>query len=195
SFLIGDASHALAGLPQLSLQGGGAGDSLVLDDEANRGSVDSQFEDFSTFDVTTVGNSPSFAVTQSGVTYTNKATVTDELVRRGRAPAVDDVTTYTSVTQINYSKIAQLEIRGATPQSFHVAGVALDSGATGNVFSVAETSPLVTIDAGDGGDRVYLGNLLEAIGAVTVNGGTGTTLTLDDRGNVPVGLNAAAIGG
>jgi hypothetical protein len=196
-FLLGDASDPLSGLPrQLTIEGGGAGDSLILDDEANQPYVSSFLGDTEAW---AFGSSPSYEVSQSAIAYTNLVTTTHYLLGPGRPPVVADTSTTTTHTQINYANVSEVTIHGTTPQSLTLGGFVVNTGATANVFKVigytdVPVSADVTIDAGNAGDQVNVGILLEDVSAVTVNGGTGTTLTLDDRLNIPISFNTSGTG-
>jgi hypothetical protein len=208
--LVGDAQDGLDGIGPLSIQGG-TGTTLALDDEADHAQTAfTVYEGSSTWITTTVGHSSTFDVTESDVTYMDVSTMMDQTVISGQLPTIEDtLPPETTIVHINYSSIALLNITGATSQPLEVGGVLLDSGSTGNVFNVESTSALVTqITAGNGAvnsvrgtiisspDTINVGapaDLLENVGQVAVNGGTGTTLNLDDQANTPVSMKVAEI--
>jgi hypothetical protein len=186
--MVGDPNNGLDRIGTLNVQGG-TGTSLALDDEAAHNEAAFIAPQGNGTAVTIFGHSPSFDVTASEVTYTDRWTVTDELLTGAQTPVVQDTMTGTDVAHIQYSNLATLAITGGTPQPLEVLGRLLATGGTGNTFNVSDTASLpVTVQAGNGADVVNVGaadELLQYVGNVTVNGGTGTVLNLDDQANTP----------
>jgi hypothetical protein len=195
SITVGDAQNSLGQIGSLNILGG-TGTSLALDDEATQYGTAFVAPVSNGTAVTAIGHSPSFDITESKVTYTDHVTLTDEIVTNNKQVIVQDVIDGgTSVATFQYSNILTLTITGTTQQQ----GVKFDAGATGNVFDIESTSALTTIiKAGNGvessvngtivssSDTVNIGppdNLLVNVGVVTVIGGTGTVLNLDDQLN------------
>jgi hypothetical protein len=191
---VGDVNNGLGQIGMLAIQGG-TGINLALDDEATQSVAAFIVPVGDGTGVTTFGNSPTFAVTESEVTYTDQVTVTDETVTPNHAVVVQDTMFDTQVAQIRYSNIDQLTITGTTSQPLEFAGVMLDTGATGNTFNISDTAGMpVTIHAGNGADVVTVGagdDQLQNVGSVTVNGGSSTVLNLDDQANAPLSLKLA----
>src|SRR5207302_9397622 len=78
----------------------------------------------------------------------------------------------------------------------NLASLTLHGGSSHNLFTVSSTPAAtpVTITAGNANDTVNVGDplqLLQDVNTLTVHGGTGTSLILDDQSNQPVSREGA----
>jgi hypothetical protein len=156
---VGDAGRNLDSVVNLSVNGDGS-TVLSLDDEANR----DRTVNLTPIITETILTSPTFLVTGQSVKRTNVLT---PIV--GSSVGVSS----TLVGTVSYQNVASLSVQG---------------GQTANVFDVQSTAAATptTITAGNAGDTVKIGDAshnLDGVGTVTVHGGTGTVLTLDDEAN------------
>ncbi len=166
---VGDAHTTLDGIGTLTVHGGGTSTTLNLDDEATQNATQPAFE---------VGKG---AI--ETLQYRPQYVVSDGLVMR-HDDETDTITqngTTLSQTTTHYDDVINFD---------NVVGLTVTGGATGNVFNVVSTaaSTPVTINAGNGNDTVNAGDpggLLQNVNSLTVQGGTGTTLNLDDEANAP----------
>jgi hypothetical protein len=176
SVMVGNAQSNLDGVVSLRVQGN-TGTVVTLDDEANH----SRRRPFigGTFIETT---HPQYVISDGWVTRTNQ--ITDTIAGTTTTFSLPPL-----VTTVSYTNIAGLIVTG---------------GHSGNYFDVQSTAPgtPVTINAGTavpgdplnlGKDTVDVGNtmvltlpvhLLNGIHSLTVNGGTGPMLNLNDQDNV-----------
>jgi hypothetical protein len=155
---IGEPGHNLDAVGPVKVNGDGS-TQLVVDDEANQNQTIS-----TPAGAVAVTTSPTYGLTSSSVTRTNS--VTQTLQATGQV-----LSTATIVTPITFGNLAALTVHG---------------GASANVFNVVSTGPGTTLQAGNGGDQVNLGSAtsnLDGIHTLTVQGGTGTILNLDDEAN------------
>lgn len=166
---VGDATHTLDGIGTLVVHGG-TSTTVNLDDERThdvprRPAIQIGSGIYEAFQA-----SPKFRVSDSYVTRQNDITDT----------VSDDSQILAQVTN-EYIAIIAFD---------HLAGLTIHGGRSQSVFDVqsASSATPVTITAGNNNDVVDVGNndehLLQGIQLLTVHGGTGTSLVLDDTGNI-----------
>jgi Ca2+-binding RTX toxin-like protein len=171
---VGDAITTMDRVRSLTVHGN-VGAALLLNDRASRDTTTPAFEEgpgvFQTIQVT-----PKFVIDSQRVTRRNDVTNT---VASPTQTIFHSTTRYD--TLINYDNLASLSIQG---------------GSSHNLFTVPSTAAgtPVIITAGNATDAVNVGDpagLLQHVNTLTVQGGTGTTLTLNDKANAPVSLLTA----
>lgn len=143
---------------------GNIGTALVVDDQSTRDVTINPAKAYLFLGANNVRNVPKYTVTGQTVTWSNHVTETDPVTGVLQAD-------YTTTGSISYRNLANLTIQGGSPRHvFEVLGTAAGT--------------RTTVNAASTGDQVLVGGssgLLRNIGDLTVNGATGTTLTLDDH--------------
>ena len=171
---VGDANTTLDGIGSLRINGG-AGTTLNFDDEATQATTAPDAFEYGKGAIETFTPSPQYQISDQQIIRTNQ--VTDTVTQNGNI-LYQSSATYHDL--INYANITSVTIQG---------------GGSGNAFNVSSTGTPITIVAGNGNDTVNVGDpdgLLQAIGKLTVKGGAGTILTLDDQFNTNISPAKAA---
>lgn len=193
--MVGDAQHSLAKINVLQINGG-AGTTVKLDDEADQDLVDFDDGTSASWHATITTNRPTFDVASGEVTFTDRLTTKELTGGLGQPTRVLDATTDRHDSHIRYSNIAKLDITAATRQPLTDVGAVFNGSPAPNIFNVTSTADFsvagtagdtdVVINTGGGGDTVNVGapdNLLSHVRLLTVNGGDGTVVNLDDQAN------------
>lgn len=186
AIIVGDANDNLNTVGNLRINGGPS-TTLLINDQANANRKFNIVDPLSkkiTYRVSEV-TQPVFLVTSTGVTRTNPVGDTYVPAVKPIDPGEPLVVNHTYAMNLTYSNISTMTI---------------DGGGSQNVFNVQSTvsGPAVTLNGGGNGDVFNVGSIavsatsitgMNGIGTLTINGGAGSVVNLDDRTNANTIIN------